>query len=66
MSMSRVTTECKFPMVHYKFFPFGVLAAFGHKTHAKIMHESPKSVSKIFSVMAFEGTYQNTESIKHV
>jgi hypothetical protein len=53
-------------MVHYKFFPFGVLAAFGHKTHAKIMHESPKSVSKIFSVTAFEGTYQNTESIKHV
>jgi len=37
-------------VVNYKFLLSGVLAAFGHITHAKIMHESTKSVPILLEI----------------
>jgi hypothetical protein len=37
-------------VVNYKFLLFGVLVAFGHITHAKIMNEYTKSVPILLKI----------------
>jgi hypothetical protein len=36
--------KCKSLVLNYRILPSGVLVAFSHKTHTKIMHESARLV----------------------